>query len=409
MKIQGKIQEKTQKNIQIGTHGNRSNRLAIPIKYWFRHKLSTSLSFPMPFQLSFHLPIQLASAVTFIAGSAMLSGCGKSDTTFSILSKSQGFQQAQATVNNKIDILWVIDNSGSMNPLQQNLINNYSSFMSAFQNKGFDFQMAVTASDAYLASTAYRNIPSLARFRDGAGATHSGVYVVTQNDPNALANFMINANQGAVGTGDERVFQSLLETMNSPLNAGFRRPGAFFAVIILSDEDDFSNTTRPEGVGTDHSYTQAGLMSVDSVISQLEAYTSSTPDQRNFNVSAITIKDSACQASHVVNAPSAIIGTRYIELANKTNGILGSVCDASFAGSLDFIQQRIVELTTEFKLSRLPSISTISVSINGAVLAQDATNGWTYSATTNSIRFHGTGVPPAGAQVAVSFDPVNIL
>jgi hypothetical protein len=348
-------------------------------------------------------------AVTIMSAIGLvLSGCGKSGSSFSILPESQGFQQAQATVNNKIDILWVIDNSGSMDPLQANLINNYAAFMNSFQTKGFDFQMAVTTSDAYLANAAYNNTPSMAKFKDGVGTHHSGMFVVTQNDANALADFTTNASQGSAGSGDERVFQSLQETINSPLNAGFHRPGAFLAVIILSDEDDFSNPTRVEGGGTDHDYAQAGLLQVDTLISQLDTYTSSTAAQRNYNVSAITVKDTACQTSHAAAAPSTIVGTRYIDIANKTNGILGSVCDASFATSLNFIQQRIVELTTEFKLDREPNPSTITITINSVTLAQDATNGWTYDAASMSIRFHGTGVPPAGAKIGISFDPMNL-
>ena len=348
-----------------------------------------------------------AALVSGMLGLA-LTGCGKSGSSFSILPESQGFQQATAKVNNKIDILWVIDNSGSMDPLQQNLLANYSAFMNNFQTKGFDFQMAVTTSDAYLASAAYNNNPTLAKFRDGVGTHHSGVYVVTQNDANALADFTTNANQGSAGSGDERVFQSLQETINSPLNAGFHRPGAFLAVIILSDEDDFSNPTRAEGVGTDHDYTQAGLVQIDSLISQLDTYAGSTATQRNFNVSAITVKDTTCQKSHAAGSPSTIVGARYIEIANKTNGILGSVCDASFATSLDFIQQRIVELTTEFQLAREPNPSTIVITINGVALAQDPVNGWTYDPASLSIRFHGTGVPPAGASIGVAFDPMNL-
>lgn len=337
-----------------------------------------------------------------------LTGCGKSESSFSILQQSQGFQQAQAKVNNKIDILWVIDNSGSMNPLQQNLINNYASFMTTFMTKGFDFQMAVTTSDAYLAHADYRDDATFAQFKDGAGATHTGIRVVTEETANALEVFKINANQGATGSGDERVFQSMLEALNNPINAGFLRPGAFLAVVILSDEDDFSNPTRPEGVGTDHDYNQAGLLAVSSIVAQLDAITSSSATKRNYNVSAITVKDTTCLNQHKQNAPSATLGTRYLELAGLTDGITGSVCDPSFAQSLDFIQQKIVELTTQFLLERQPIVSTISVSIDGVPLANDAVNGWTYHADINGIKFHGTGVPPAGANIGVAYDPTEL-
>ncbi len=37
----------------------------------------------------------------------------------------------------------------------------------------------------------------------------------------------------------------------------------------------------------------------------------------------------------------------------------------------------------------------------------DADNA-TYHADTNSLQFHGTGVPGAGASIQVSFDPIGL-
>jgi hypothetical protein len=90
----------------------------------------------------------LNRAVMVAAASLALSACSKT-TTFSLLADSQNFQQAAETVNNKIDILWVVDNSGSMDSLQANLNRNFSSFINNFQSKGFDFQLGVTTTDAY--------------------------------------------------------------------------------------------------------------------------------------------------------------------------------------------------------------------------------------------------------------------
>lgn len=350
--------------------------------------------------------ISMAAALT----AAVLAnvGCGSKGGSFNLLQTGQSFQQADAKVNNKLDILWVVDNSGSMDPLQANLNRNFSSFISNFVNKGFDFQLAVTSTDSYLSLPNYRNNPSLARLRDGALGTYSGVKIITPTTPNLLQTFITNATLGSYGSGDERAFQSLLTTLNSPLNTDFLRPGAFLAVIILSDEDDFSNATRAEGA-QDHSYTQTGLLPVDDVVAGLDSLTSSVPGDRRYNVSAITVKDEACRAQHYQETSAAIIGKRYIELANKTNGSLGSVCDSSFADSLNFIQQRIVELTTQFKLDREPKVETIVVQVDGSLIPNDETNGWTYSADANAIVFHGSAVPSASANLHITYDPKSFL
>lgn len=341
-------------------------------------------------------------------------GCGHQNSSFSMLPASQSFQQAQATVNNKIDILWVVDNSGSMNPLQQNLVSNFGTFINNFQAKGFDYNMTFTTTDAYLSETNFDNNPKLAAIRDGAGSTHSGYFFITPWIPNIVQNFVTNATQGATGSGDERAFQSMFDALSSPLNMGMLRPSAFFAIVILSDEDDFTDPNRPEGSWQmpggipDHDYNNPNLPTVDSVVAQLDKLTSSTSANRRYNVSAITVMDSTCQQSHLPSSPTTVVGQRYMDLANQTGGIVGSICDASYANSLNFIQQRIVELTTQFALATAPDPASIVVTVNNAVVPQDATNGWTYDATTNAITFHGTAVPPASAAINVQFNPLTL-
>ena len=63
---------------------------------------------------------------------AFLTGCGGgSEPSFSLGSTGDGFQQVSST-NTKIDILWVIDNSGSMNASQQDLRENFNLFIEDF-------------------------------------------------------------------------------------------------------------------------------------------------------------------------------------------------------------------------------------------------------------------------------------
>lgn len=361
--------------------------------------------------LPFNLRTQAVRLISVLCCTLIL-GCNKSPS-FSLLSASQTFQQQTASVNNKIDILWVVDNSGSMDPLQANLVQNFNAFITRFSTLGFDYKMAVTTTDAYLADPQFNNNPSLAMFRDGVGNVLSGYYYITPTIPNIVPNFVTNATQGSHGSGDERAFSSLFTSLHSSLNAGFHRNGAFFAVIILSDEDDFTDPTRPEGSWSkggiaDHDYNNPNLVSVSSVVAGLDAFTGSTPANRHYNVSAISVLDQTCQSSHVQQSGSAIIGQRYIDLVNATGGVLGSVCDSNYANSLNFIQQRIVELTTEFPLTRTPNPTTITVSVNGLPVLEDSVNGWSYDVVNNAIMFHGAGVPASGAAINVHFDPNSL-
>ena len=47
----------------------------------------------------------------------------------------------------KIDVLWVVDNSGSMAARQENLAKNFQSFIGIFSRGQIDFRLAVTTSN----------------------------------------------------------------------------------------------------------------------------------------------------------------------------------------------------------------------------------------------------------------------
>jgi archaellum component FlaF (FlaF/FlaG flagellin family) len=88
--------------------------------------------------------------------------------------------------------------------------------------------------------------------------------------------------------------------------------------------------------------------------------------------------------------------------------VLGSVCDASYANSLTAIQQKIIELGTQFYLDGSPVPDSIRVVVDGTMVPNATSNGWTFNSAANSIVFHGTAVPPAGASINVTFDPAKL-
>jgi hypothetical protein len=346
------------------------------------------------------------------ATAGVLTACSQGGSSFSTLPAGQAFQQApESSVNSKIDILWVIDNSSSMTPLQTNLVGNFLSFISQFQTKGFDFHIAVTTTDAYLSGAFWDDDPSRSIFRDGLSPNFTNVFDIMSSTLNLSSVFVTNASQGDTGSGDERAFASIQAALSNSSNAGFLRPNSFFAVIILSDEDDFSDPTRPEysweyqGGIADHDYSDPNLPPVSDMVSYLDNLTLSTGPTRRYSVSSIAVLDSNCLAIHQPQSASSVIGQRYMDLANSTNGVLGSICDASYANSLLAIQQQIIQLGTQFYLSRLPVVSTIVVEVNGQIVPMDPNNGWEYNSAANSIVFYGSAVPSAGSSIQVDFDP----
>lgn len=351
-----------------------------------------------------------------LAGLLVFAACNGAQHRFSLASEEQSFiQSSQEVVQRKIDILWVIDNSGSMAPFQQSLAENFQEFMQTFVQKNYDFHLAVTTTDAYLAAPSFRNNPALSLLRSGNATTSTGIPVIDNSTPDVVGTFTTNAMQGARGSGDERAFSSLRETLENPANAGFLRPDSFLAVIILSDEDDFSNPSRPERTTAnaanfpDQDYSDPGMESVDSYLAYLNQKTNSKGSERNYNVSVIGVLDETCLNQHRARTAGTVIGKRMIELASKTGGVSGSICSSNYSSVLQSIQKRILELSTEFPLKRRPRVETIRISVNGISLAQDSENGWTYNPSTNSIQFHGTGIPPRAASVNIIYDPLEAL
>jgi len=353
---------------------------------------------------------------TLIGINIITFGCAKSADSFSVLPDGQIFQQSGKDILQKdIDVLWVIDNSASMKPFHDNLLANFKSFITNFVGKEYNFHLSVATTDGYLAGSKFLNNSTYSKLKDGMGSAHTGFPIIDLYTPKIIDTFTINAAQGEKGSGDERAFSSLRETLENGANSKFLRSDSFLAVIILSDEDDFSDPNRPEGSWVkkegvkDHSYSNPGLETVDSYVALLDQATNSKdPNFRKYNVSAVTVADDVCLSKHVKDAPSSIKGTRYMDLANKTKGVVADICSPSFAGALGDIQKRILELSTQFKLDNTPIPETITVVVNDSSIPEDSDNGWTYSVETNSIFFHGEALPPQGATISIKFQPVSI-
>lgn len=346
-----------------------------------------------------------------IAAAILQTACGNGESSYSLKADGETFNQASSTVNTKIDVLWIVDNSGSMLSSQQNLATNFPAFINKFTEKSFDFQVAVNASDAYLAQSPlwnnyYNQNPKpvyyegqsqsmKGKFRDGVGSTHSGFFVLTPTTPNLHQNFVINAMLGVNGRGDERMFQSLEQTLLSPHNAGFVREDGFLAVILLTDEDDFSNPST-----TSYNSYVSQLTPVSYYVSLLDTITGTSGATRQYNVNTISVPNQACLNSIYNGAQK--IGVRVQQLADATGGTKGSIC-GNFADELAVIADQIVQLSTKFSLgNKKPIPSTIVVRVNGVTVPAA---GWFYEQATNSIVFNPGYTPQQGSQIQVTFDP----
>ncbi|MCB0419950.1 MAG: VWA domain-containing protein [Bdellovibrionales bacterium] len=318
-------------------------------------------------------------------------GCGTDDPSLSLLQDSDIFQQNVGARSTKVDILWVVDNSGSMKTSQENLAANFSSFIKDFQKLNYDFQIGVITTDAY--RELYTSNSNFSKLKDGLGDNHSGEFVITPQTENIEDVFLTNIIQGVNGSGDERAFQSIETALLNPFNSMFLRPEAFLAVVIVSDEDDFSR----DSAAWKEDYKDPLLFSIQhykDFLNQVKPPIGSSP---RFSISAMGVWDEACRKS----LSFARIGKRYGELVEATGGTKSSLC-GNFADELEFLANDILELASQFYLSRIPIVDSIRILVNGVEMPK---SGWTYLPESNSITFSKDFIPAEGEKIDVKYDP----
>ncbi|PIU00254.1 MAG: hypothetical protein COT74_04795 [Bdellovibrionales bacterium CG10_big_fil_rev_8_21_14_0_10_45_34] len=387
----------------------------------------------------------------------ILISCSNVNPTYSLLSESQGFDQASSVIiDNKIDIIWMIDDSGTMKNHQSNLATNFSNFIGEFTNKGYDYNMVVASTSAWLREYEYNyescgnanpnpladpsklykssadcsmtlaTYGEMTHFRDGDlyGLTNgtpgqrSGTYLISSNlmAPQEVINtFAINIQTGIRGDGyRENGFQSLRSVLrrNEDGSVGydgethtvlgeFRRSDAFLAIILVSDEEDQSSDQSGSNYSSVEDYVQ-------SFVGFLDGYTNGAEGSRRYNVSSITTVDvNDCEYSLHGQATQ---GDRYVAIAEAADGVVGNICSPDFSEQLDLISQQIIALSTRFQLAREPVPSTIKVFVNNVVIPMDDTNGWKYIAENGFyyVEFNGSAVPEQGSSIIVNYDPATI-
>ncbi len=356
----------------------------------------------------------------------LLLGCN-SPPSISVLSSLDSFQQQENRTAAKMDILWVIDNSRSMEDEQQHLRENFNSFITNFIKKDYDYRIAVITTDAYhtgikskfVDGDLRKNIRSGYRLIDSSDDTidfqlyddplNNTVYEIGHADyiPNNVKNiFAINSNVGIMGVPYESGLNSIQTALNTPANKEFNfpRPDAHLAIIVVSDEED-----QIEGNLQNGSQELPAVINNVPVINYHDFLTKLVSPIYGYSFHTIAKIDETCgDDSH---GPSDGIGTRYIKLSDLSGGVKASIC-GDFSESLSNIAKTIIEKTVEFSLTRIPENSNklqVSVKSPGkivpTILPQDINNGWTYNPPANSIVFHGTGIPVQGSKINVLYDP----
>ncbi len=306
----------------------------------------------------------------------------------------------------EVDVLFVIDGSGSMSEEQSNVANNLGQFLATAELLDNDFHVGVTHLD--LSET-----KEYGGVRYEAGQLMGNPSFLTPDTPGYLAEFQNRVRMGASGGSREAGLEAARDALSDPniteegsacnsdadcsepynfcspnrtcggRNAGFLREDASLEIIMLSDEEDQSDATPAfytDFFRSIKGFRNDALLHVSSIVGA--------------NVGT-NVPDS-CESG----AGSAEAGRRYAAVSDATGGSVGSICANNFGPFLQNIGNRAFGLRVEFFLSRAAEPATIEVRVNGS----PRNSGWTYDDNTNSIVFERNSVPQPGDTIEVEYE-----
>lgn len=257
-----------------------------------------------------------------------------------------------------VDVLWVIDNSCSMEEEQAALRDNFSSFIQYFVGSTLDWHVGVVTTDMDEARQSGRLVSDSDRPDRYIDSTYS--------EEDAVESFRQRALLGTSGSGDEAGLEASYTALTYEVdrtNTGFYREEAGLSIVVISDEPDQSR-----GVST------------SEYISWL----------RGLKTGDYTATFSAIVAPDNSSCPQAERGVGYLEAAEATDGIIWPICTTDWASILEDLGLSAAGLKSEFYLSLVPVEDTITVSVedpDGVETTYEADVDWTYSRTRNSISF----------------------
>jgi hypothetical protein len=268
-------------------------------------------------------------------------------------------QKAEAK---KLDIVWIIDNSGSMSDEQTALGDNFNVFIQDFITQNVDFRMAITTTDA---TSSYNGlmVPYSAEKLNSAKAK--------ENPEQFMHDFREMVKVGTRGSGYEKGLQASEGFMNRYADT-FVREDAYLAVVVLSDEEDQSAKSTTEYANYLKSFkSEAGLVKFYSIVDVGLTNTGSTGITTGYE--------------------------RYAQVSEKTAGVVGDIRD-DFYRVLNTLGESIINLLDSFALAEEPVQGSLRVFVNGA-----ETFDYTYDASSHSIKFNQASLPPVGAEIKVTY------
>jgi hypothetical protein len=279
--------------------------------------------------------------------------------------------------SHKVDILWVIDNSGSMGNDQANLAANFASYADTFWQLGqeIDVRMMVTSTDPRSSSSV----------GDGKLRSFKGTNYLSNVEVDEYQEFVTDFQSrvllGVNGYHIETYLLSAYRALSRPENKALLREDAITIINFLGDERDSSLGTIFEIFENAESY-------VNAIKSSIEG------KSRKLVINSIV----------ETTGKYGVVGADQILASELTGGTTHSI-RGNFADSLTNLGEAMVELADSFVLQGLPSDpSTMVVKVDGVEVAK---NHWSYNLEQNTLRFEDNHLPANGSIINIGYSVVN--
>ena len=283
---------------------------------------------------------------------------------YQVIGKTFAESFYQASREQGIDILWVVDDSATMYEEHDLLMSSADSFIAFVANSSVDFRLGVVSTDMEL----------------DPGLLRGPVLDIESAD--MVEHFVEQIGNERAGSRTERGFDAALVGADPARNPDFARAKADLELVIFSDEDDQSD------------------LPVDTFVSELQ-------DLRP----AAEVKIHAVVGDPPAGCVSALaaadVGSRYLEAQKATDGRRESICTLDYGSMLARVALDVIGLDTTFALSKIPGPESIELLVDGIQVARREVDGWRYNPGDNTIIFDGFAVPKAGAVIEVRYSEWN--
>jgi len=292
---------------------------------------------------------------------------------------------AQITSLPVADIIWVVDESGSMDDNRQDIVNNANTFFSRALASGLDFRMGVTnvcdpsgsskAAVGKFCSCASSNTSDMGCDDRFLLPSEQSVFSACIKNPPGYE----GGSEYGLTNGMQAVKKHLPRAASDPARI---RPEAKLVIIMVTDE-------IPEELGngilsyTDYDKCQldaAKQAAVDAAMKPfMDLYTGVTDPE-------------AAAMYHLIggvcsNSCGADVAHGYMQLAQALQGQIGDVCQKDLGNTLQVIIDSIIGLASPVKLDYVPISASLAVALDGTQVSRSRTNGFDYRSSTNTLAF----------------------